>query len=206
MPAQTTLTGSRRTSSVEVTGVAPMRREKLGPLTSTAGERFSAPVTRMAKKRLGFPLGSGGFADEPDHPRRTTAWQRSEPDAGSRLSKAQAVKLPHASGPCRDARERNGITPFMSRRGNCLDNAPVDAFLASLKKEPSGARRARRARCWSSSRAAVRWSVQEIRRLGGRFVQRRIAPAFVIAWSVWQRCQQARAPQAHLKHALQLPC
>src|SRR5690242_5288802 len=29
--------------------------------------------------------GSGGFANEPDHPRRT-AWQRGEPDAGSRRS------------------------------------------------------------------------------------------------------------------------
>jgi hypothetical protein len=48
----------------------------------------------------------------------------------------------------------------------------------------------------------VRWSVQEIRRPADRLAQRRIAPAFVVAWSVWRRCQQARAQQAHLKHAL----
>jgi hypothetical protein len=33
---------SLRASSVEVIGVAPTRREKVGPLTSTAGERLSA--------------------------------------------------------------------------------------------------------------------------------------------------------------------
>ena len=56
------------------------------------------------------------------------------------------------------------------------------------------------------SRAAppmVRWSVQEIRRLASRLAQRRIEPAFVIAWSVWRRCHQAIAQQAHLKRE---PC
>jgi hypothetical protein len=50
----------------------------------------------------------------------------------------------------------------------------------------------------------VRWSVQEIRRLTSRLAQRRIEPAFVIAWSVWRRCHQAIAQRAHLKRALQL--
>ncbi len=31
--------------------------------------------------------------------------------------------------------ERHGITQSMSRRGNCLDNAPMESFFASLKKE-----------------------------------------------------------------------
>ena len=39
----------------------------------------------------------------------------------------------------------------------------------------------------------VRWSVQEIRRLASRLAQRRIKPAFVIAWSAWRRCHQAMA-------------
>jgi hypothetical protein len=50
----------------------------------------------------------------------------------------------------------------------------------------------------------VRWSVQEIRRLACRLAQCRIEPAFVIAWSVWRRCHQARARQAHLKRSMQL--
>ena len=37
------------------------------------------------KKDLGLPPGSGGFAKELKHPRRT-AWQRGEPDGGSRRS------------------------------------------------------------------------------------------------------------------------
>ncbi len=31
--------------------------------------------------------------------------------------------------------ERHGIEQSMSRRGNCLDNAPMESFFASLKKE-----------------------------------------------------------------------
>jgi transposase InsO family protein len=31
--------------------------------------------------------------------------------------------------------QRHGITQSMSRRGNCLDNAPMESFFASLKKE-----------------------------------------------------------------------
>ena len=30
---------------------------------------------------------------------------------------------------------RHGIKQSMSRRGNCLDNAPMESFFASLKKE-----------------------------------------------------------------------
>jgi putative transposase len=31
--------------------------------------------------------------------------------------------------------ERHGIQQSMSRRGNCLDNAPMESFFASLKTE-----------------------------------------------------------------------
>ena len=39
----------------------------------------------------------------------------------------------YASGPYRAVLERHGIQPSMSRRGNCLDNAPMESFFASLK-------------------------------------------------------------------------
>jgi hypothetical protein len=42
------------------------------------------------------------------------------------------------------------------------------------------------------------------RRHAWRLAQRRIEPAFVIAWSVWRRCHQAEAQKAHLKRKLQL--
>jgi putative transposase len=41
----------------------------------------------------------------------------------------------YASGPYRAVLERHGITRSMSRRGDCLDNAPMESFFASLKKE-----------------------------------------------------------------------
>ena len=41
----------------------------------------------------------------------------------------------YASGPYRQVLERHGIKQSMSRKGNCLDNAPMESFFASLKKE-----------------------------------------------------------------------
>jgi transposase InsO family protein len=39
------------------------------------------------------------------------------------------------SEPYRAVLERHGMTRSMSRRGNCLDNAPMESFFASLKTE-----------------------------------------------------------------------
>ena len=41
----------------------------------------------------------------------------------------------YASGPYRQVLERHGIKQPMRRRGDCLDDAPLESFLASLKKE-----------------------------------------------------------------------
>src|SRR5215213_6194108 len=41
----------------------------------------------------------------------------------------------YAAGPYRAVLERHGIQPSMSRRGNCLDHAPMESFFASLKTE-----------------------------------------------------------------------
>jgi putative transposase len=41
----------------------------------------------------------------------------------------------YAAGPYRKVLKRHGIKRSMSRRGNCLDNAPMESFFASLKKE-----------------------------------------------------------------------
>jgi putative transposase len=41
----------------------------------------------------------------------------------------------YASGPYREVLERHGVKQSMSRKGNCLDNAPMESFFASLKKE-----------------------------------------------------------------------
>ncbi len=41
----------------------------------------------------------------------------------------------YASGDYQSALAGAGITCSMSRRGNCFDNAPVESFFASLKRE-----------------------------------------------------------------------
>ena len=41
----------------------------------------------------------------------------------------------YAAEPYRKVLQRHGIKQSMSRRGNCLDNAPMESFFASLKKE-----------------------------------------------------------------------
>ena len=41
----------------------------------------------------------------------------------------------YAAESYRQVLERHGITQSMSRRGNCLDNAPMESFFASLKTE-----------------------------------------------------------------------
>jgi putative transposase len=40
-----------------------------------------------------------------------------------------------AAEPYRRVLERHAIRQSMSRRGNCLDKAPMESFFASLKKE-----------------------------------------------------------------------
>jgi putative transposase len=52
----------------------------------------------------------------------------------------QALRRPvepgqYAAEPYRRVLERHGIEQSMSRRGNCLDDAPMESFFASLKKE-----------------------------------------------------------------------
>ena len=41
----------------------------------------------------------------------------------------------YASGPYRKVLGRHGIRQSMSRKGDCYDNAPMESFFASLKKE-----------------------------------------------------------------------
>src|SRR3954462_907851 len=60
--------------------------------------------------------------------------------------------VPYAAGPYRAVLERHGIQQSMSRRGNCLDNAPMESFLAALNTERV---REARFRTRAEARAAV---------------------------------------------------
>jgi transposase InsO family protein len=61
------------------------------------------------------------------------ALQRRRPEAGLIHHSGRGVQ--YAAEPYRQVLERHGIRRSMSRRGNCLDNAPMESFFASLKKE-----------------------------------------------------------------------
>jgi putative transposase len=61
------------------------------------------------------------------------AIQHHHPAPGLVLHSDRGVQ--YASEPYRAVLERHGITQSMSRRGNCLDNAPMESFFASLKTE-----------------------------------------------------------------------
>jgi putative transposase len=61
------------------------------------------------------------------------ALQRCRPEPGLILHSDRGVR--YAPGPYRRVLERHGIRQSMSRRGDCLDNAPMESFSASLKKE-----------------------------------------------------------------------
>jgi putative transposase len=61
------------------------------------------------------------------------ALQRRRPEPGLTHHSDRGVQ--YAAEPYRQVLERHGIRRSMSRRGNCLDNAPMESFFASLKKE-----------------------------------------------------------------------
>jgi putative transposase len=61
------------------------------------------------------------------------ALQRRRPEAGLIHHSDRGVQ--YAADPYRKVLARHGIKQSMSRRGNCRDNAPMESFFASLKKE-----------------------------------------------------------------------
>ena len=61
------------------------------------------------------------------------ALQRRRPEPGLVHHSDRGVQ--YAAGPYRKVLKRHGIEQSMSRKGNCLDNAPMESFFASLKKE-----------------------------------------------------------------------
>jgi putative transposase len=61
------------------------------------------------------------------------ALQRRRPPRGLIHHSDRGVQ--YAAEPYRKVLERHGIRQSMSRKGNCLDNAPMESFFASMKKE-----------------------------------------------------------------------
>lgn len=63
----------------------------------------------------------------------TMAIQREVPSQGLIAHSDRGVQ--YASAHHQDLLKRHGITCSMSRKGNCWDNAPMESFFATLKKE-----------------------------------------------------------------------
>ena len=61
------------------------------------------------------------------------ALQRRRPEPGLVHHSDRGAQ--YAAEPYRQVLGRHGMKQSMSRRGNCLDNAPMESFFASLKKE-----------------------------------------------------------------------
>jgi hypothetical protein len=89
-------------------------------------------------------------------------------------------------------------SPRLSRHARLRHDGrhPPPGEQAAAQKNKAGGK--------TSSPSLIRWSIQEMRRIAHRLAQRRIDPAFVIAWSLWRRAHQAAAQRSHLKQKLQL--
>jgi transposase InsO family protein len=61
------------------------------------------------------------------------AIQRELPGAGLKAHSDRGVQ--YASADYQSLLQRHGVTCSMSRKGNCWDNAPMESFFATLKKE-----------------------------------------------------------------------
>lgn len=120
-----------------------IRRQYLSYIPTGEGWLYLAAIKDLATRQI---VGSGDDrkAVAPrsmaDHLRAglcidalVMALQRHQPSRGLVQHSDRGVQ--HASEPYRAVLERHGITQSMSRRGNCLDNAPMESFFASLKKE-----------------------------------------------------------------------
>src|SRR3712207_6836734 len=105
----------------------------ISPIPTGEGFLYLAAIKDMATREIvGWSMadhpGAGLCVDA-----LVMAIQRHRPSRGLVHHGDRGVQ--YASEPYRAVLERHGITQSMSRRGNCLDNAPMESFFASLKTE-----------------------------------------------------------------------
>jgi putative transposase len=110
-----------------------VRRADIPYLPTDEGWLYLAAIEDLATREVvGWSMA--------DHPRAgpcvdalVMALQRCDPPEGLIHHSDRGVR--YASTPYREVLERHGVEQSMSRRGDCLDDAPMESFLASLKKE-----------------------------------------------------------------------
>ncbi|XKM38061.1 IS701 family transposase (plasmid) [Rhizobium ruizarguesonis] len=148
------------------------------------------------------------------------SWSGKPPVAGT----AQEVMVPGRDGHP-DARfrrrpslgDRRQLRDRQERARTRPQRNPVMAWLASSRLPrhdrlrhdggdpvPRQCRDAPKKTADTDHRDLIRWSIQEVRRIATRLAQRRINPAYVIAWSCWRRAHQAAARRTRLNSKRQL--
>src|SRR4051812_15747145 len=134
-----------------------------------------------------FSRGGAGGA------RRSRSWWRSRGGAGPSKTRSRPPR-PNSDWPT--MRAGRGTAGTGMSRWSCWPSPCWRGCVSWRTARPQKRR--------SSRSLQVPWSIQEIRRVAIRLAQRRIEPAFILAWSAWRRAHQAAAQHAHLKRHMQL--
>src|SRR5690348_2475653 len=125
-------------------GMPPASRNQRTPTagdtpTSTAASSLDRPAaTAVQNRRRSSRRATPGRPGERDTPRPDRSERRLRVPIAN--PSVEVLRRPlesaqYASRPCRAILARHGIVQSMSRKGNCLDNAPMESFFGSLKNE-----------------------------------------------------------------------
>src|SRR3954453_6801724 len=124
-------------------GMPPASRNHRAPTaddtpTPTAASSLDPPPgIAVQNRRRSSRRATPGRPGERDTPRPDRSERRLRVPIANPSVEVLRRPLESALGaePYRQVLGRHGIKQSMSRRGNCLDNAPMESFFASLKKE-----------------------------------------------------------------------
>src|SRR4051795_11443272 len=108
------------------------------PASAAAASLARPPAIAAQNRRRSSRRATGGRPGDRSAPRPDRSQRRLR--VVTATSSVEALRQPlesaqYAAEPYRQVLGRHGIKQSMSRRGNCLDNAPMESFFASLKKE-----------------------------------------------------------------------
>src|SRR5215213_7256152 len=116
-------------------GSAARMRTPTGCCVSTFRRAPTSACTAPTTSRPWRLLSTAGRERPLAGKHRPRLWTSSSDPVTQAVLRRPLESTQYASGPYQAVLERHGIQPSMSRRGNCLDNAPMESFFASLKTE-----------------------------------------------------------------------
>ena len=112
---------------------ARLRRQYLTYVRTGEGRLFLAAVLDLHTRKIVGPAMRDTPHAEIAVEALEMAVRRQRPAPGLICHADRGVQ--HACEPCREALGAAGTTPSMSRKGSCLDSAPMESFSHSLKVE-----------------------------------------------------------------------